>query len=184
MSRIKEFNFTDRQGRDIHIRNAVPDDAEQINKIKRDIIDERYFMLREPFEAKYTKEKTAEEIIYNTENEGALYIVAEHKSKVVGELDFINGSLFRTKHCGSFTVFISKDFRDSGLGIQLIQALISWAEKDPLIEKITLNAFSINIRALKLYEKCGFITEGYCPKDMKLDDGSYIDSVLMYKFVK
>ena len=147
MSRIKDIKFKDRHSRDILIRNAVPDDAELINKIKIDIIDERYFMLREPFEATYTKEKTAEEIIYNTENEGALYIVAEHNSIVVGELDFTNGSLFRTKHCGSFTVFISKDYRDSGVGTHLIKALIAWAEKDSLIEKITLNAFSINTRA-------------------------------------
>lgn len=184
MSLIENFNFTDRLGRNILVRNAIPDDAEQINMIKKDIIAERYFMLREPFEANYTKEKTAEEIHDFTKNDASLYIVAEHDSKVVGELDFVNGSLFRTKHCGSFTVFISKDFRDSGVGTHLINALIKWAERDPLIEKITLNAFSINTRAIKLYEKCGFMIEGYCPKDMKLDDGTYIDSVLMYKFVK
>lgn len=184
MGNIESFVFTDRLGRNIRVRDAVEEDAESINIIKKDIIAERLFMLREPFEADYTTEKTADEISYNTENEGNLYIAAEFEDQVVGELDFTNGSLYRTKHCGSFTVFISKEFRDSGIGEQLIRTLLSWAEKDPVIEKVTLNAFSINSRALKLYEKCGFIKEGYCPKDMKLDDGTYIDSVLMYKFVK
>ena len=66
----------------------------------------------------------------------------------------------------------------------MMNELISWAEKNSVIEKVTLNVFSTNPRAIHLYEKCGFKEEGRCPEDMKLSDGTYIDSVLMYKFVK
>jgi len=37
--------------------------------------------------------------------------------------------------------------------------------------------------ATGLYRKLGFEVEGKCLKDMKVADGKYIDSVLMYKFV-
>jgi len=184
MSEIKSFEFSDRKGRKILIRNAKPEDAEQINLMKREIIAEGMYMLRETDEANYTTEKTINEISENTSNPGSMYIIAESDGKVAGELDFVNGSLKRTKHCGSFTVFISKEYRDSGIGLKLMDALLQWAEEEPIIEKVTLNVFSTNIRAQKLYEKCGFLIEGNCPKDMKLSNGDYIDSILMYKFVK
>ena len=66
----------------------------------------------------------------------------------------------------------------------LLETLLEWAEKNPIIEKVTLAVFSTNTRAQNLYRKSGFTEEGRCPKDMKLNDGTYIDSVLMYKFVK
>jgi RimJ/RimL family protein N-acetyltransferase len=66
----------------------------------------------------------------------------------------------------------------------MIQAMLQWAEVHPFIEKVTLNVFSTNINAISVYENCGFTVEGRCPRDMKLADGTYIDSVLMFKFVK
>jgi RimJ/RimL family protein N-acetyltransferase len=44
--------------------------------------------------------------------------------------------------------------------------------------------FANNERAIALYNKSGFEIEGNCPKDMKMEDGTYIDSILMYKIVK
>lgn len=184
MGKIDSFKFTDRQGRSILIRNAVTDDALMITDLKYKLSNELLYMLREPSEANYSKENETEDILFHTDKEDALYLVAVADSKVIGQLNFSTGDLIRTKHCGNFTVRIEKKFRESGIGKCLINSLLDFAEKNPVIEKITLHAFSTNDRALKLYESCGFVREGYCPKDMKLSDGSYIDSVLMYKFVK
>ncbi len=53
-----------------------------------------------------------------------------------------------------------------------------------MIEKVTLAVFSNNQRAITAYERCRFQEEGRCPRDMKLAPGEYLDSVLMYRFVK
>jgi RimJ/RimL family protein N-acetyltransferase len=70
-----------------------------------------------------------------------------------------------------------------GIGRALIQALLDWAAGDPLIEKVTLAVFSTNEHAIALYQTMGFEVEGRCPGDMKIN-GEYVDSILMYRFVK
>ncbi|MBS1517887.1 MAG: GNAT family N-acetyltransferase [Bacteroidetes bacterium] len=184
MAEIESFEFTDRKGRKILIRNASPDDAAKIIEMKTGIVMELDFMLKEPDEIDYTQADEKERISDSLNHAHDLYIVAESGAEIIGQLNFDTGSLKRTKHCGMFTVRVTKEFRNSGTGKILINTLLDHAEKDPAVEKVALNAFSTNKRALKLYEDCGFTREGYCPKDMKLSDGTYIDSVLMYKFVK
>jgi RimJ/RimL family protein N-acetyltransferase len=82
-----------------------------------------------------------------------------------------------------FSVWVREEWRGRGVGTALLQVLIDWATESPLIEKVTLAVFSTNHRAIGLYRKLGFEVEGMCPRDMKLADGNYMDSVLMYRFV-
>ena len=66
-----------------------------------------------------------------------------------------------------------------------METLIAWAEANPLIEKIALAVFADNPRALRLYQRFGFVEEGRQPaKELKLAPGQYSDDVLMYRFVK
>lgn len=46
-----------------------------------------------------------------------------------------------------------------------------------------LGVFSTNHRAISLYKKMGFLEEGRKIFEFKLNDGEYIDDVIMYKFV-
>lgn len=184
MGRIGKKSYLTKDGTDVIIRDAEPRDAEQIIEIILQIVREKLYMMREPDEAIYTKDGEVINIENLLNSEGTLYIVAEVRNKVVGYLDFKNGALKRTKHAGILSIYILKKYRELGIGKLLLQSLIDWAEKNQLIEKITLAVFSTNERAIGLYKKLGFIEEGRCPKDMKFKDGSYIDSLLMYKFVK
>ncbi|MEO8210514.1 MAG: GNAT family N-acetyltransferase [bacterium] len=184
MGKIEAKKYSVKNKRNVLIRNAHQDDAETLIDINLKIIDEKLYMLRQPGEAVYTREGEIKNIENLLNNEGALYIIAEVENKAVGYLDFRNGGLKMTKHAGSLSLYILKEWRAAGIGELLLNSLIEWAEKNSLIEKVTLNVFSTNERALNLYMKLGFIEEGRCPKDMKLDNGTYMDSVLMYKFVK
>ena len=184
MGRIGKKNYLTKNGENVIIRDATPGDAESLIEIILQIVREKLYMMREPEEAIYTKEGEVINIENLINSEGTLYIVAEVGNKVVGYLDFKNGALKRTKHAGILSIYILKEYRELGIGKLLLQSLINWAEKNQLIEKITLAVFLTNERAIGLYKKLGFIEEGRCPKDMKLKDGSYIDSLLMYKFVK
>ena len=183
MGEIKEKSLTAKNNLSVLIRTSRPADAENLISINMQIVNERLYMLRLPEEALYTNEGEIKKIENYLDNEGSLYIVAEVDNKVVGYLDFQNGVFSRTQHSGSFSIYILKKWRQMGIGNLLIMTLIDWAENNPLIEKITLAVFSTNERAQSLYKKFGFTEEGRCPKDMKLEDGSYMDSVLMYKFV-
>lgn len=183
MGSINKKYYRSKNDNEVIIRNAKPEDAGEIISINRSVIDEKVFMLREPEEANYTNENTSKDIENHLNNPGSIYIVAEVNSAVVGFLEFQNGGLKRTSHSGVFSMFILKEFRNSGIGKFLLEELMNWAEANPLIEKITLAVFSTNERAIGLYKRSGFKEEGRCPKDMRLRDGTYIDSILMYKFV-
>lgn len=184
MGKFENKKFLSKNGYEVLIRNAVSADAQSVFEIDNSVLNEKIYMLREPGESNNTPEKVRKDIEEHLNDENALYIVAETGNKIAGFLEFRNGSLSRTAHAGMFQMFILKEFRDSGLGKMLLDSLINWAEKNSVIEKLTLNVFSINERAQHLYLKSGFKEEGRCPRDMKLKDGTYIDSVLMYKFVK
>lgn len=183
MGRIAEQTFKDKKGNEVLVRNAAPSDAAAIIEVNSAVVAEGLYMMREPEEAKYTLENESKGIENHLNNPGSVYIVAVTGGKVIGYLEFQNGGLKRTSHSGIFSMFILKEWRESGIGSFLLKKLIEWAESNPGIEKVTLAVFSTNERAQGLYKKFGFIEEGRCPKDMKLKDGTYIDSVLMYKFV-
>ncbi len=180
-STVQKIHKT-KKNEDVIIRDACESDAEKIVEINKAVIDEIYFMMREPDES-YTLDTTRSDIKNHLNHPGSLYIVAEVNGRVEGYLEFQNGGLRRTAHAGMFSMFIKKEHRGRGVGIALLKTLMEWAEQNPLIEKIALAVFSTNGRAQSLYKKFGFVEEGRCPKDMKLNDGSYIDSILMYKFV-
>jgi len=46
-----------------------------------------------------------------------------------------------------------------------------------------LSVLETNDKAIKLYEKYGFETEGILKKDKRLSDGNYYNTVLMGKFI-
>ncbi len=173
-----------KNGAKVIIRDAEIKDAQELIDVNMNIAEEKLYMMREPDEALYTIEGEKNKIERYSNSEGSLYIAAEVNNKVIGYIDFQNGGLRRTKHAGSFSIYILKQWRQSGIGSMLLSSMINWAEENPLIEKITLAVFSTNENAQVLYRKFGFTEEGRCPKDMKLSDGTYLDSVLMYKFVK
>ena len=47
------------------------------------------------------------------------------------------------------------------------------------LHKISLEVLSTNSRAIHLYEKLGFVREGCKREEVKLPDGTYVDSVVM-----
>jgi RimJ/RimL family protein N-acetyltransferase len=62
--------------------------------------------------------------------------------------------------------------------------LTSWARHHPGIEKLGLYVFSTNAAAISIYQRHGFVIEGRYPRDMKLEDGGYVDTVAMGLLVK
>lgn len=177
-----EFHPT-KSGKDVVIREAQRVDAGKILDIWRSVVDEGKYTLRESDEFKQTEVKMIQRVEEHRDGDGSIYLVAEVDGTVIGLLEFSNGHLRRTAHSGMLAMLVDKKWRGVGVGTALLRVLLSWARANPIIEKVTLATFSTNKRAIELYKKMGFEDEGYCPRDMKLGSGRYIDSVLMYQFV-
>jgi RimJ/RimL family protein N-acetyltransferase len=56
-------------------------------------------------------------------------------------------------------------------------------ETRPNVRKVGLAVLASNAPAIQLYERYGFIEEGRRRDEVRNDDGSYVDDILMRRFV-
>lgn len=76
-------------------------------------------------------------------------------------------------------IFIgNKDYWNKGYGTDAMKILIKFAFEQMNINKVKLNVYSFNERAIKSYEKCGFKKEGALRQEI-FRDGKYHDEYIM-----
>lgn len=107
-----------------------------------------------------------------------LLMVVEVAGQVVG-IGSIFGGTFGAKdrHVGTLGMLVAKAYREVGLGAAMMRYLLNWAQ-DIGFEKVELEVFSTNTRAINLYRKFGFVEEGRRQRAFWLRD-RYADGVLM-----
>ncbi|TWT25334.1 GNAT family N-acetyltransferase [Planomicrobium sp. CPCC 101110] len=108
-----------------------------------------------------------------------LYAVYEADGKVVGYLVFKRYEYARLSHAGSMGMGIAEGYRNRGIGTRLISFLIDWARQQDGLEKICLGVVSANERAIKVYRRMGFVEEGRQRSQIKYEDGSYSNDIMM-----
>ncbi|WP_342526598.1 GNAT family protein [Chryseomicrobium sp. FSL W7-1435] len=165
------------------IRLAVPEDAEAMLVIQQEVLKEEIYFVSSIEEFRQTVEGQRAWIQAKQDHPSEVLFVAEEVGEVVGWLVFQVDDRMKTRHTGKFGVMIKPEARGKGYGKQLVQELINWASAHPEIEKISLFTFASNTRAIELYKKLGFVEEGRKLKEYKLADGTYMDDVLMARFV-
>ncbi|QOR67524.1 GNAT family N-acetyltransferase [Cytobacillus suaedae] len=167
---------------DFKIRTAVIEDASHIIEHKRVVLGESTFMLTAPEEFNPTLEEK-EQWLRDHLNDGNYLLVAEKDEKIIAVMDFRRSKRSRLSHLGYFSISIQEAYCNMGIGRKLIEGLISWAEQRNDLEKVCLEVFSHNERAIHLYKKLGFIEEGRKVKFVKFTEDFYADEILMYRFV-
>ncbi len=165
------------------LRTVRVEDAMEVLSIQRDVIGEGEYFINIPEEFDKTNEQQREWIEKVLKNDRDTMIVAEVDGKVVGWVVFISQERKRMSHTGSFGIMIDEQYRDRGIGRLLLQEMITWAEHNPLIEKVSLGVFSTNHRAIALYKSMGFVEKGRKVKEFKFSKNEYVDDVLMYKYI-
>lgn len=97
---------------------------------------------------------------YNAAPNG-LFLVAENESgDVIGALSCKGGAFDADAHTTELGVYVAKDERGHGVGNALLSRAVAWAKASPLVERVELEVFAGNARAIHLYEKYGFEREG------------------------
>mgnify|MGYP001587957137 CR=1 FL=1 len=85
----------------------------------------------------------------------------------------------RLSHIGDFGVTVAKDYRQDGVGSQLMAMLLEEA-KAIGVKIVVLEVFSNNERACHVYQKMGFTEFGALPKSV-VHRGETINLIQMYK---
>jgi len=75
-------------------------------------------------------------------------------------------------------MFVAAPWRSKGLGSRLLEAAIAWA-RGAGAHKVTLDVFPHNEAGIALYEKFGFVREGYHPKQLRRKTGEVWDVISM-----
>ncbi|WP_245959373.1 GNAT family N-acetyltransferase [Neobacillus piezotolerans] len=166
------------------IRAGTVADSKGTFEVQKAVIAEGGYLMTALEEFNKTIDQHEEWIKRLTNSEREALFVAERDGEIAGFIMFQSPDRKRAAHTGTFGIMISKEHRDQGLGKLLLKTLLDWAEKHPLIEKVSLAVFSTNERAIALYKKFGFIEEGRKVNEVKFGENEYADDILMYKSVK
>ena len=102
-----------------------------------------------------------------------LAIALKDTNQIIGEVVF-NEYDDLTNNV-NFRVLMSQSYNNKGLGTEAIQLFVRYGFEHLNLHKISLEVFSFNPRAERVYTKIGFIIEGIKREDFKYNE-EYIDS--------
>jgi len=103
-------------------------------------------------------------------------IVSNDDGELLGHLTLYGASL--PERCASFAILISPDHVGRGIGPKATRLALSYGFRELGLNRIELHAWAFNTRAIRAYEKAGFIIEGR-RRDAVFHDGRFHDEVIM-----
>ena len=81
------------------------------------------------------------------------------------------------------TVAVHPDFQGQGIGAMLFEALFAEARRLSGLTRVELMCREGNVRAVRLYQRLGFVIEGRFIRRVVLADGTVEDDLAMAKFL-
>lgn len=186
MSEIEAKEFILKNGIKGVIRCAAEDDAERLLVYLKEVFqDDQYFVLTgEDIARQNLTVEKEKDWIKDHQKTGSIVLIAEIDNEIVGLINVKSSSFRRLQHVGVLAITILEQYRSSGLGSRLMETVLDWPKENETIEKVALSVHATNLHAQRLYHKFGFVEEGRKIKEIKMGPGEYVDSILMYKFVK
>jgi RimJ/RimL family protein N-acetyltransferase len=107
-----------------------------------------------------------------------LAIVEEAGSlRVVGVASLEFHETVAERHKAEFGITVHDSYQNRGLGTALTRHMLAIARRKGL-RKVTLNVLTINKKAIRMYEKCGFKIEAKLRKESFIK-GRYYDDYVM-----
>jgi len=171
--------YTTKDSRPLLVRLSTSADALAVISAINAICAERTYLVTD----RYLSTSQWEKILHTpTEYPGHLLLVPEVDGQVIGWCRvFPNDFSPRTQHTGEVGIGLLQPFREVGIGTAVMECAIEWARTHGL-EKLTVSAFSTNLRAINLFKKKGFVATGRRYKQYKISE-EYVDEILMERFL-
>ena len=165
-------------GRRWTLRPGRPTDGRALARLFADVRAEGRWLITTPGSVSEPSEAFwISELIRSDEH---LAVVAEADGDVVGNVLVNVERGIATSHVGVLSICIAADWRDVGVGTELVAAAQRWIRERGL-RKLSLGVFPDNERAIAVYEKRGFVREGLRRMQYRSGD-RFRDEVLMAWF--
>jgi RimJ/RimL family protein N-acetyltransferase len=171
---------------DVTIREARPEDAEQLAVLWGRLIQEPGAVIRESSGevtwaaeqehafAENERQKMAQYSASGT----SLFLVAEVEGRIAGSLNLAGREGPIYGHVAALAVNVDSEWRNQGIGSALVAQAVEWARGTGVIKRIALSVFAQNAAAIHLYEKFGFEIEGRRRRAV-FQDGEFCDMLGM-----
>lgn len=169
-------------GRRIHIRRAIPDDAAELLAYLRMVGGESDNLTFGSEGPGLSDAAQRESLARCAAADNALVLVATCDGAIVGSLSFEGGRRQRTRHTGELGISVAGELTGQGIGRALMEELIAWAERSGVIRKLNLRTRTDNLAAIRLYERLGWVVEGRVTRDQCVG-GTYSDTLFMGRAV-
>jgi putative acetyltransferase len=156
----------------VTIRTGRTDDLEALLDLRGAVAGEGIWIRAElPLDRDGDRRKHRETI--ECEDGSRVMLVAEVDGSLVGSL-----TVLTAVGIGGLGMNVASGHRGAGVGAALLREAIAWARATG-VHKLELEHWPWNHRARALYERFGFVEEGYRRRQYRRKDGSLWDSVLM-----
>lgn len=99
--------------------------------------------------------------------------------RVVGWMEVGVAPFARLSHVGRLQMMVAAAHRGQGIGAALMDATIERARAGGVLTKLSLAVMADNTRAIALYRSRGFADEGRRVAEIRMEDGSLRDDLLM-----
>jgi RimJ/RimL family protein N-acetyltransferase len=107
----------------------------------------------------------------------AAVYVAEEDGMIVGRLSIARDQHPASRHVADLGLMVAAAHRRRGVGTALLDAAVEWARQAG-VRKLELHVFPWNKAAIALYDRFGFVREGYRRGHYRRGD-EYVDAILM-----
>jgi len=164
---------TIRNNKGLVIREAQVKDAQKILDYLNIIAVESDFLTFGEGELGISIKEEIDFIEDCLKSDNKLFLVGEMDGEIVSTLNFIAGKRPRIKHAGELGISVLKKYWGLGIGKEMIVYLIEWAKSNNKIKKMNLRVREDNVRGIALYERLGFVKEGFITREFKINDRYY-----------
>jgi RimJ/RimL family protein N-acetyltransferase len=170
--------FTAGDGREVILRAPEWDDLDDMLEFINSLVEEEAMIAADQNRTRESEIEWLARNLADLEKGKHIAVVAEVDGRMVANCE-VNPRPGRMSHVGSLGISVKDGYRGVGIG----QELMREAERHAVaagIESIILEVFSINERAIHVYEKMGYRRIGAIPGGVKYR-GEHVDSVYMLK---
>jgi RimJ/RimL family protein N-acetyltransferase len=165
-------------GQVLIIREAVEDDAAHALAFAEATAHESDFLSFGPGEFGHTEAQERAFIRACAGSPNRLFIIGLIDDALVSLLHFTPGDRPRQRHTGELGLSVRRPYWGMGIASLMLETLVGWAQQGGVVTKINLRVRHDHARAIAIYERQGFVTEGTITRAVRVG-GRYYDHVWM-----
>jgi len=164
-------------GKIISLRPFRPEDADPLWESLQDELTNKLTGTHATFTRDMIDNYITKQINANDDDRASFIIAVGGDLRAVGEV--VINNIDHDNHSANIRIslFSEHDF-NKGYGTEAMRLMVDYGFKTLNLHRIELGVYAFNPRAIRVYEKIGFIQEGVL-RDALYWDGEYIDEVTM-----